>query len=236
VFGYLFTKKWCASHYSGLIGAVGWGFNGMVLGRVVYQADFATLAWIPAVLFFLVSHRPILLGICVAMQWFAGFPPFFLLSLLGAMVVGCIDKDRKKSLTCLVQGSLIGLGLASIQIFPFIQMLSESGRGLLVNPGLALVNSVHPGDLWVPFLLPAPFQDLSPVSSHYMVGFFLGPVCLFLFGVGCVKGKKRERILAGMAFLSLILAMGKYNGFYPFIPFLRIFRYPLKIQVIQKGR
>ena len=93
--------------------------------RVPFNADFSTLAWIPVILYFIVSKKPIPLAITLALQWFAGYPPLFILSLLLAMIFSFIQHGQRETMRIFFWGGLLSLGLVAIQLIPFIEMLHE---------------------------------------------------------------------------------------------------------------
>jgi len=57
--------------------------------RIVFAADFATIAWLPCALYLLDARRPGWLAVALAAQWFAGYPPLFLVSGLVLTAYAC---------------------------------------------------------------------------------------------------------------------------------------------------
>jgi len=80
--GFTFLLIWNRKkdHLTALMAAVAIGFNGYVLAQVTIMIDFATMAWIPALLYFLESRKWLGFSISLALQWLAGYPPLFALS------------------------------------------------------------------------------------------------------------------------------------------------------------
>jgi|GEM_PF-3034760 len=226
VFGYLLGKKMFDNHFSALFVGLALGFGGFTLARSTFPTDYATLAWTPVVLYFLFISRPLLFGFSLALQWLAGFPTFFLFGCLTYLFSSLLADDKKKMLKVLFKGGFFALGLICVQFFPFLEMMKESQRGFLLDMGSAMSDSIHPFDilklLVYPAFLPVFFQSSWTEISY----FYLGPISLFLFGLGCWKGDKRDRSLALLALVGLVLAMGKYNGFYGLVPFMNLFRFP----------
>jgi hypothetical protein len=225
-FGYLFVKHWTKKTIPGIVAALGWGFSGPLFSRVVLHADFCTMAWVPVLLFFLISNRPILFSIALALQWMAGYPPLFIVSYIGLICVGWVIKPRKPWFICLGKGSLLGLGLASIQIVPFLEMLKESVRPVFLKTEAVILNPVHPDHILRGFFLPSFLHSYFPSFFQHRGTFYFGPIIAFLFGWGWYKGKTKERVLVLMALASLFLSLGNKIGFYQYIPFIRVFRYP----------
>jgi len=229
LFGYLLAKKWIQNEAAAWVAAVGLGFNGFFFARVTPSSDFATMAWTPVVLYFLWTKKPIWLGVTLSMQWMAGFPPFFILTGLVLVVICFLDRHEKARFLCLIKGGVIFLGLSAVQIIPFLEMLKEAHRPLWL-PGAAVTQfSLHPLELGRQLFTPSfLLTTLPPMTSSdpSVTGFYVGPVFIFLFVVGVLKGGRREKILCGMTLISFVLAMGKYIGFYEWIPFIRIFRFP----------
>src|SRR5258706_2310377 len=96
-FSYLLAKEWFKDQSAAGLAAMGLGFNGFFFGRFIYQSDFAAMAWVPAILFFLSRRNFLVLSFCVLMQGLAGFPPFFLMTFFLLIVVSSAEKNPKQS-------------------------------------------------------------------------------------------------------------------------------------------
>ncbi len=205
------------------------GFNGLLLARVTLPSHYAAMAWVPCALYFLTTARPTLLALALAAQWMAGFPPFFILTLVILLGSALISNDRKASLLCLGKGAALGLGLSAVQWVPFLELMQESARGVFLPAGQATEFSLHPLELLRQAALPAFLHDRFPTvtsSDIAITGFYLGPVALGLAAWAAIKGGRTGRWLAGAALAAFVLALGEHIKIYNHIPFITIFRFP----------
>lgn len=226
---YLLGRKLFTDNRAALFAALIVGFNGFVLARVTLAPHFATLAWVPAAVYFLDREKPLALGAVLALQWLAGFPPFFLLTTVLLLVYSFAQDQPRRSLVCLAGGLVLMAGLSAAQWVPFVEMLRASNRPVLLPAQEAIVFSLHPMDLVRQLTLPSfLLNSLEPVSTcdPAMVRFYFGPVSLALVLWGAVRGGRRERMLCAAAIAAFTLALGQYNGFYARIPFMSVFRFP----------
>jgi hypothetical protein len=201
------------------------GLNGTFTGRVTFPNHFAAAAWLPAVLYFQQTLSPLGLGISLAMQWFAGFPPFSILSVLVVSVWAA--GQGRKGLRCLLQGGLWALGLAAVQWIPFLELMANSGRSLILDPSLARQYSMAPRQLLKEAFLPqwirfAPSVDGDPA----IVCFYAGLAAWGLAAWGLRRGGGRERALAAGLAAALLLSLGGHLPGFGAMPFLRVFRFP----------
>ncbi|MCB4756512.1 MAG: YfhO family protein [Elusimicrobia bacterium] len=226
---FLLGKKLVKDDLSALLAGLAMGFNGFFLARVTLPYHFATMAWAPAALLALHSRRPLLLGLVLALQGMAGFPPFIMLTGLALVVFSFLSDHRRETWICFLKGAFLMLGLTAVQWLPFLEMLGQSGRPLLLPSREALEYSLHPLELLRPLFLPSfVLAFLAPVteSDPAIIGFYVGPFLLGLFLWGAWRGGKREKVLAAMTLLAFVLALGRYNMFYRHLPFVTFFRYP----------
>lgn len=228
-FAFLLAKNLFKDDLPGLFAALAMGFNGFSLARVTLPPHFAAMAWVPAALFFLQTRRPVALGITLALQWMAGFPPFFILTVLMLFIFSFISNPPKGTLTCFTGGLITMLGLAAVQWIPFLEMLKHSARPLVLSGPQAFEYSLHPVELLRQLTLPSfVLPLLKPITNadQAIIHFYFGPVFLLLFWVGFWYGGKREKILTAMTAGAFVLSLGEHTGFYPYIPFITIFRFP----------
>ncbi len=226
---FLLAKRLFKENSAALFAGLVFGFNGLFLARVTVPAHFATMAWLPAVLLLLNLRKPILLGVALTLQWMAGFPPFFILTYIALLIISFASDQRRDTLVCLIKGSFVMLGLAAIQWIPFLEMLKESSRPVLLSANQAIEYSLHPMELVRQIFMPSFILTfLKPVtdSDQAIISFYFGVVSLLLFIWGVLRGGRRERVFLGAAVLAFVMALGQYNKFYRFIPFVTIFRFP----------
>jgi hypothetical protein len=97
------ARRWYKSEAACAGAAVVAGLNGFFTARVTFPNHFASAAWLPAVLYFQAAQSPAGLGVCLCLQWLAGFPPFSILSLLAAFALGC--RQGRKGLANFLKGA-----------------------------------------------------------------------------------------------------------------------------------
>lgn len=225
-FGYLVGKLRFKDNLPGIFLALVFGFSGLMWGRVVYPAELATLAWMPVLIYLFYRRRPLLMGIALGLQWMAGFPPLFILGVLFLFLLGIFEKNRREALKISGVATLVGVGLAAVQILPFLEMLRHSGRALFLEGAASLENSLSPWVLLSQLVCPSILiREVLP-PFHYVQSFFVGPVCTGLVVYALWKNPRQGRALLFIGAIGLVLALGRYNGFYGGIPVFRVFRYP----------
>lgn len=201
------------------------GLNATFTGRVTFPNHFAAAAWLPAVLYFQQRLSPLGLGICLALQWSAGFPPFSLLSVLAVSAWAC--GQGRKGVSCLVQGGLWALGLAAVQWIPFLELLGRSGRALVLDPALARQYSLEPGQLFKLAFMPQ-WIHLSPSVSGdpAIVCFYAGLAAWALAAWAVLRGGRFERAAGAACAAALLLSLGGDLPGFDAAAVLRIFRFP----------
>jgi hypothetical protein len=131
---------------------------------------------------------------------------------------------------------LIFLGLAMVQILPFLELYERSHRYGGVTLNEATLWSLAPKDL-IYFLLPSLYGPTTTPDHYwklqnYLKTIYVGPVVLCLAGYYFVRqGKRGLALLAAMG-LTLLFALGGYTPLYPFFhkyfPLFSTLRYPVK--------
>lgn len=191
--------------FASLFGAVVFGFSGSL---VVYANNIPILqvaVLVPWVMAMWVERRFVLFVLVAAFQVFSGHPQltyYTWLLLLSHVVV------QKTGLRLLVKSALLVTLVSSIQVIPFLKFMMESTR-LNGDYIRATMGSIHPLSL-VRLIVPGIVGDLSrgtawiqAGSIHGYVGFL--PLLLLPFG----WQRKLGRFFIAVAFISLLMAMGK---------------------------
>jgi len=212
-----------------LMAALAMGFNGYVLAQVTIMIDFATMAWIPALLYFLDSRKWVGFSVSLALQWLAGYPPLFAMSTFFVAATILTYEKKKPYVHVFIKGTMLGLGLTAVQWIPFLELVQNSQRLFSIPMQEVLKLSLHPLEFCRQFFIPAPFvNQISPihVGDQAVTGFYFGPFLLILFYLGLVKGSRTGRVLGSLVLLGFFLSLGKYNGIYQHLRFLSFFRYP----------
>jgi hypothetical protein len=226
-FGYLLAEKLFKDREAALTAGLLAAFNGLMIARSSIPGHFAALAWLPAAAYFLVSGRTVPLALSLAAQWFAGYPPFSLITFTALVVLLPLTEKPAESARRLAKACLVFLGLAAVQLLPFLEMMKESARGVLLAPASAFAYAIGPAELLKKIFVPL-WYGFFPRSAGdpAMVNFYFGFAPLA--GAVLILAKKRELAalyaLAALA-LAYTLCLGPANPLYAF-PLFKVFRYP----------
>lgn len=239
-----FLRSWVVLHTllaSGFLGALAWrlhrsaaasavaaalaGLNGTFTGRATFPNHFAAAAWLPAILYFQSGLSPVGLGVSLAMQWFAGFPPFSILSVLAVSIWA--SGQGRKGLKCLIQGGLWALGLAAVQWIPFLEFMKGASRRLVLDPEMARQYSLAPGQLLKEAFIPLWIHFAPAVSGDpAIVCFYAGLTAWGLAAWAILRGGKGERVLGFFCAAAMLLSLGGHLPGFDSMTILRIFRFP----------
>jgi len=144
--------------------------------------------------------------------------------------------NLQRRLICLGLVLLIFLGLAMVQILPFLELYKQSHRYGGVQLGEATLWSLGPRDL-IYFLLPSLYGPTATPDHYwkfqnYLKTIYVGPVVLGLAGYYFVRQGKRSLALLAAMGLALIFALGGHTPLYPlfhrYFPLFSTLRYPVK--------
>lgn len=228
-FTYRLVRYWECDRFTAMAATTMMLMGGFLVSRIPDQSDVAAYCWLPAILYFYSKHKSLALGLCLSMQWLSGFPPFVILTLLFLSFSAVTGLERQKSLACLGQAFLFFLGLVAVQWIPFLELFMNSMRPVIFDPKAMLEYSIHPLELVRGFFVPSflhVFFPLKETSDPAVVGFFLGPTQMGLFIVGLFGLQRKLKYLALATFVGAFMALGKFNGVYPHLPLIGLFRFP----------
>lgn len=200
-------------------------FNGFFMARVIFTHCFASQAWLPAALYFQDRGSPVALGICLALQWLAGYPTYSCLTVMACL--GLAVTQGRAGIKIFLKAGVIAFGLSAVQFIPFLELLLHSSRRLVLDPALASQFSIPFAQLTKEVFMPQ-WNWLSPglAGDPAMMYFYIGPVAVGLVLYALARGRARERRLGAAAALFLLLSMGKYIPGYRYLFFLHFFRSP----------
>jgi hypothetical protein len=148
---------------------------------------------------------------------------------------GLTSKKRRAVIFYLPAAWIIGLGLSSIQLIPFLEFISHSTR----TGGLDYENltkwSYNPLEL-LQLLVPYVFGTSVPMcrwfGQYWLDTFYIGVLPLFfLIFCFCWSKDKRKLFLILILAFSLFMALGKYNPVFhwvTFVPGINMLHYPVK--------
>ncbi len=256
-FCFLLFRAWGREPLAAAFGGILFVFACM-LGATFWPPFVATALWLPWLVLCVdrISDGGSFrwwagLAVGTALQVLAGLPQILVYSfaLLGPYaLVRLIDARGEASLgevtrraAALVAAILLGLGLASVQLFPTVELVEESARGGELSPEEVHYLSRYGGHRVGGVLRRA--LDPSPklVSLDYgNGGGFLGLPTLVMIALGLVAGARERRtwLLLGVGIAALLLSDG-YRGWarpvyelYASTPLVGGFRSPERLRLL----
>src|ERR1041385_7732149 len=133
---------------------------------------------------------------------------------------------------------LLVAALATIQLLPFLDLAAHSQR----EPGYADTRWSIPSRGWAHFFVPLAFGSISPMGVFFQhdqswtSSYYLGMGGLLLTGLALWKWRRMGGLLAIIAALSVLLALGDktfvYRGLRRLIPQLSLMTYPVKFMIV----
>ena len=252
LFMYLLMKHWKYGTSSSLTAGIVFMFGGYMISILDNLAFLTAAVWLPLIVLFfdrsLQKNNPIdliITGILISMQILGGDASCYLLSTFIFMVAYLIyylasendfaTRKRKSVICCLPVAWIIGLGLSSIQLIPFLEFISHSTRTGGFGYETLTKWSYNPLELFQ-LLVPYVFGTTVPMSrwfgQYWLDTFYIGvfPLLLVLFCLFWSKCKLKLFLLIIIC-ISLFMALGKYNPlFYWFtsVPGINMLHYPVK--------
>jgi hypothetical protein len=251
---YLLCRSWNYPPYIALIGGLLYTFGGTVVSLTNVMNHFQTAVWLPWVLlagenaFRSGSGRHLLLlTLVLTVQFLAGSPEFFAMSVLilfaDGLRVSAAQSPRTyarvvwviAAATCLVGA------LAMAQILPTVELILESRGRTTVSIAQASSWSLHPLNLINLFFLERqidPEYFTSPKlfflnKTPFLLSNYIGAVSLFGIALWFLYSDGRKQLLLlGVLTLALALALGAHTPIhglvYRYLPFFNLFRFPEK--------
>ncbi|MBU6398782.1 MAG: YfhO family protein [Verrucomicrobia bacterium] len=247
------ARRWTGSGFAAAVAGFAFVFNGLTLSCLIWPNYTVALGWMPWVLRWTQSAwrdgGRALLGAALvsALQLLAGVPEVTLLTwlLVGAVWSGGFQMaDGKwqiefRRFARLVAVVGLAAGLTAAQTLPFFDLLAHSQR----DTGFATARWTLPSWGWADFLVPLfhCFETYQGVFFQHDQEFFssvylgLGPLMLAI--LACVEVRRRRvRLLAGIALLAFLLALGDqglvYSWLRRLVPVLGFARFPVKFLVL----
>ena len=182
----------------------------------------------------------LLAGWCAAVQMLAGAPEFFLFTwlILGGLWLAHLRNfglARGRLLLRTVSVPLLVIGLVSIQLFPFVDLLRQSHR----DSNFGGYDWSMPPWGWANFLLPLFRCEPTEAGVYLQTGqvwassYYLG-IFVFALALSALWFVRKAEVwsLAVLLGFSLVMALGEGGPLYPFlrrfIPVLGFMRFPIK--------
>ncbi|MCF8721919.1 YfhO family protein [Nitrospina gracilis] len=251
-FMYLLVRASHCGRGAALVAALVFMFGGYLVTVRIYLSTFMPVAWIPLLLlcFFAgLRKRDVRWGLAAAAvgacMFLAGgvetcFQMFALLALFALWPQGLFPRESlphwRWRLTYLGFFFAVFFGLIAVQFFPTYELsrLTERAGGLPI--GEAARWAMMPQDL-LQFFFFDPYGYLSRAEASsanqvWLRSLYVGAIPFLLAGLAMFRCGLRARVCAGIAVLSVLVAMGPAGGLYSLfhatVPFFDTFRYPVK--------
>jgi hypothetical protein len=207
----LFARR--LSTGAAMVGAAALMFSGPVLSLLDVSNNFATLAWIPLVLWCALEGAWRRGAVVLALA-FLGGEPFF--AAVGALLYALVRRHRDVLWT-----ALLAFGLTAVQLIPFLEFVVSSDRAGGMEDSLILRESMHLRD-WASAVIPSAtsMQQFIPVV-------YMGLVVIVLAIAGIVRAPRRE-VAGWIALLVAAMAIATGPEWLTRLP-LTLFRYPARL-------
>lgn len=253
---YFLARRWTGNDFAAAFAGTAFAFNGFTLNLLMWPSHIATFSWLPWVIFAVEAawreggRKIILASIIGALQMLAGGPETILLTWLTASALWLQqfignESSRAKMLWRFPLVVALVFALSAAQLLPFLDLVAhaqrESGYTDLrwSMPGFGLANFLVPLAFGNTLNTGIFFQHGQYWTSSYYLG--LGTLWLALLAVFTVKKdsiepKSKIKLLAMIAVIALLCALGENTPFYPLvrkiIPQLSFITYPIKFVML----
>jgi Bacterial membrane protein YfhO len=249
---YFLARRWTGSSLAGALAGAVFAFNGLSWYALMWPNISAALAWMPwAVLAVERAWREggrwiVLASLAAGMQLLSGGAEVIILTWLFLGVWWLVEIFRAEIPRKNLAGRMLAVGglaagLAAAQLVPFVDLLLHSQRSTgygdsnaAAIPVAGLANYLVP--LFHCFLNPQGVPVFSN-QTNWIGSYYLGVavIALALLAIW-TAANRRTRLLAGLAFFSLLMAMGGHGRVYDwvrtFVPLLGFLRFPSKFLLL----
>ena len=223
------------SRAGALAGAAVWSGGGSFLSLALVYNNFATAALLPWM--FLGARRavrgasPAGFGLAVALAFLGGEPALAAAGAAGAALVAVATRAEgptahaagpARAALRAAGGLALGLGLAAAALFPFLALVTATGRIGGATRAEALARPVGRTDLADLAVPPETEETLRPAPGRggYLATLALGPLPFLLAAAAGAGFAARPRLLAALlalAVLGVVLALGARGGLVPLL-------------------
>jgi Bacterial membrane protein YfhO len=247
---YFLARRWTGNNFAAAFAGVAFAFNGFTLNLVMWPSHIATFSWLPWVILAVETawrdggRKILLAGLVGALQMLAGGPETIFLTWLVASALWLqqflrAETPRGQMLRRFPAVVLLVFALSAAQLLPFLDLVAHAQRAAGYTdlrwslPSFGLANFLVPlafGNTATEGIF---FQHGQYWTSSYYLG--LGALWLALLGLGRWR-ERRVWLLAALAIVALLCALGAHTPFYPLlrklIPQLSFITYPIKFVMV----
>jgi hypothetical protein len=227
-----FMRKWAlrstGDAAAGAVAMIVIAFNGYFVAHGTLLNHFAAAAYLPAACFLFSTRRAVALGVVMALQWLAGFPPFSYLTVIALLSWALFARvDRARLLRCLARAGVLALGLAAFQLVPFAELFVNSARPAVLAPGVATEFSEPAGQLLRMLAVPQwPAWSRALTGDQAVVAFYVGPIVCLLSVWALIRGGRKEKLVLLATIACAALSLGANLPGYALLIPLHVFRFP----------
>ncbi|MGQ9494150.1 MAG: YfhO family protein [Anaerolineae bacterium] len=251
---YAFARRLRVGRIAALCSGLVYALGGFLVAHLNHINIVACAAWLPWLFLltdrFIVRDTPrpragdaALLALLIGLEFLAGHPQIALLTFLAVMAYALyltwVTRPQGKVLIFFAFSVLLGITLSAVQLLPTYELTLFSVRSSGLAPTFFTSFSLHPFylvSLLSPFVLGNPYPNTSVEWVGY-VGWLPLLLALFApfisparFGI-TARTFRPARFFAVMAFLGLLLALGRWNPLYLgllHLPVFNLFRVPAR--------
>jgi Bacterial membrane protein YfhO len=252
---YKLVRYWRHTVAIAVIGALTFSLGGTIVSLSNLLNHFQSAVWLPWLILSwerLVCMRTwrkfLVFTVIAALQFLAGSPEFFAMSLILVVLDGFrVQRDDQRlsavRLSALLAAALLLMvAVCSVQILPTAELFLDSRRQQSIPAEEVVAWSLHPGNLLNLFFLDRQSDLSSAAGMRYLLGagspffisYYLGSIAFLGLCFYFYYRSRRERLLASaFIVISVLLALGGSTPVYPYllrhIPWLSTFRFPEKL-------
>ena len=228
-----------ASQGAAMVGASAVMFCGPTLSLLDVNNNLATLAWLPLVIWCAAERAWRRGALTLALSFLAG-EPFF--AAVGAVIFAIV---AARSVRTTLLAGLGAIGLAAVQLFPFLEALRDSDRVAGMQPELILRDSMPLRD-WLRIVIPPAFENGAydpSLGQHFIPVVYTGMLVVALALAGLLSGVVQafsrlpakagwkpapHAILGWLALLAFAVIVATGPAWLAQLP-LTFFRYPARL-------
>ncbi|MFQ5890065.1 MAG: YfhO family protein [Gemmatimonadota bacterium] len=247
-------RRWGHAPAPALFGALGFMLGGYFVSIANFPNNLQTVAWLPWLMLvwdrFVSAGRRrdavVFAGLSVV-AFLGGAPQMLAIGLLLLFLHGLVgveraDMGRRRQLVAFAGVGALALGLAAVQLLPFLEYIRESVRTLDIGMEYVARRSLEPRSL-LHFALPPALaagvhgfttRNMATAGVPWLLSIYPGSLVILFALNGALEPKSRRWLAfwGATALLGVALALGRYTPLYPalfeWVPLLRPLRYPEK--------
>jgi len=246
-FTFAFLRFLAVGRGASFLGAVLFLLGGYLLSLHNLLSALLSVAWLPLILLlfgkalrFNSAGSAAWAGVILAVSFYGGGVETVLGTCAALGLMAVFSRDLGGSILfgvkALVITGTVFLGVAAIQIIPFLELARYSIRKDGLSYQQAIIWSASPAD-FISFLVPDPYGTLSDpkkywIRQSWLKTLYVGGLPFLLSAIYIVREKRTKYFWLALCAISIFLALGGFNPLYPylykFVPVLNKVRYPVK--------